>query len=330
MNVPFFSTLGMELTWLWPRKTNEYEWISGYAAILNATFRETKFPYFNCHNDGDALEISTPAFSNVEDLKNYYVKLQEQLRRLALAHSFMSGKVDKLVYSRKDTVSGGGHIHVAIPKRIMKDPVWLLLFLTNLFRDLNNRPYLNWMFNDWGNTQSAENFVHFRGKMNEEGYRGLDPVPANPNNWKKFDFLRLLYLKDPKVSKHWKARDILSCFEISKGYTAKVSDTYKSNEIVKPHTIEFRCFDTKKDLAEVESHADFVNSYLRYIEQKTRSGQLISPKIKSVEDIQALAKNDRCVGQFKNIIEELGLDYGNYGRFVETNYRKRAQAGLLR
>ena len=326
MSVPFFSTMGMELTWLWPHRQQENDWLFAYSSLLSLMFKVTKFPHHNCHNDGGALEIATPAFDSLDKFSKYYARLEKQLHKVEEVHKLLTGQSVEFVHNRNDTVSGGGHIHVAIPKHILKDPLWLACFLSNLFRDMNNRPYLNWIFNDWGNTQSAENFIRLREEQNKHAYHGLEELKPSPNNWKTLPFLRVLYQDDPKLPPLWGTRDILQCFDINKGYALKVSRDYGR----KPNTMEFRCFDTKRDFSEIELHADFVNSYLWYIDKVSKSGKLIRAKIKSREDIAKLALNNRCVDEFKSFTERIGLNYGKYERFVETNYRHRAQAGLLR
>lgn len=326
MTQPFFSTLGLELTWLYPKKTNESDWIYGYASILRAIMKEDRFPFGNVHNDGDALELSTPPFSNFQALEKYYRKAMCYIEKMNTVARVVTGQPRDLVYNRTDTVSGGGHIHVAIPKPIAQDPVWLLNFLSNLFRDIQNRPYLNWIFNDCGNVESAENFVHMKKELSRCRFDGLEEVKPGPDAWKASPFLRIVFMGDPKIPAKWTTRDIYDAFDVSKGYAVKGSASYGT----KPYTMEFRFFDAKSSLEEIRLHIDFVNSYLRYIEKRTKGGTLIRNRVKTVEDIKALAQKDRALKQFKSFMEEIGLDYGNYHRFVESNYRKRAEAGLLR
>jgi hypothetical protein len=327
MSQSFFSTLGLELTWLYPRKSQESNWVYGFASLLEALFKEDRLPFGAVHNDGDALEISTPAFSDMEQVERYYKRLMTYIEKMNTVSRVLTGEVRDLTYTRTDTVSGGGHIHVGIPKRISQDPVWLLGFLGNLFRDVQNRPYLNWIFNDCGNIQSAENFVYMKNKLGDCYFDGLREVYGVKDGWKRSPFLKLVLLNQrPNFNVDWKVSDIYEVFDISKGYAVKIS----TPSGLKPHTIEFRFFDAKKNWDEIRLHIEFVNAYLKYIEKKTKAGKMIRNRVSTVEDIQALAQNDQGLNQFKSFMEEIGLDYGSYHPFVETNYRKRAEAGLLR
>lgn len=306
MNVPFFSTLGMELTWLYHRKGVkgvESDYIRGYTSLLRARLREHRIPFFAIHTDEGALELATPAFKEMKEVSDYYYRIMNHISCFPL------------VTRRDDTCSGGGHIHVAIPEKIKEEPVFLLFFLLNLFRDQVNRPYLNWIFNDWGAHSSAESLVHYQKRENNYHQR----------------FLSLLFEDNPKIPVDWKTPQILAVFDCYKGYQIKcsarqISDGYQGN---KPETVEFRFFDAKRDFRDIELHINFVNTYLTHIEKITREGTLLTSKLKKPADILQLAKQDRGLKEFEQLVEEIGLDYGEYGHFVELNYKRRkAEDGL--
>lgn len=308
MKVPFYSTLGMELTWLYHKKgiqDVESDYIRGYTSLLRARLRDSRIPFFAVHIDEGALELATPAFKNIREVADYYYKIMSHISCFPL------------VTRREDTCSGGGHIHVAIPEKIKEEPVLLIFFLVNLFRDQVNRPYLNWIFNDWGAHSSAESLVYYREKENNSYHER---------------FLSLLFKDDPKVPIQWQARQIISTFSCYKGYQIKCSDrqTSGSYQNAKPETIEFRFFDAKRDFRDIELHINFVNAYLAYIEKITRKGTLLKAKLQKPSDILTLAKADRGLKEFQQLMEEIGLNYDDYGHFVELNYRRRKAEGGLR
>jgi hypothetical protein len=314
---PFYSKMGMELTWLHWTKRNEDTYAYGYSNLLKGFFRDRGIPFYRIYNDASALEVATPPFSNLGEVKAYYSRLMPEISRLSL----FTGK--PLVTHRSDTVSGGGHIHVAIPSSIKKDRTLLLVFLINVFRDITNRPYLNWVFNDYGNIQSARSLVEWKVKRTLYGAHGFD-LATSPT------FERLIFDKNPKVPRDFKTSDILDVFDITKGYAIKVSDKQSYERIKKPETLEFRFFDTKRNFEEIECHLEFVDKYLRHIEKISRRGKMIPLKICSLEDIKGMAQKDRGVSQFRDLLAQIGLDYARYQPFIRLNYLPRKRAKLLK
>ncbi len=339
--VPFFSTLGMELTWLYPRKRGESEWITSFVNALKARFDKNNIAYYDIYNDGDALEVATPGFSCFQDIEKYYFVLIDQINIFPEMHKLFMGRRSRLVYNREDTVSGGGHIHVAIPKRILEgEPIWLFLFLGNIFRDINNRPYLNWIFNDWGNIQSAKSFVDYKEGFLKEDYHYDGFEKKN----KRFDFrenklLNIIFSKNPRINPEITRDYVFETFSHHKGYAIRFAreekydnlNPYSKNEPgkYKPVTIEFRFLDTKRSLEEIRLHVNFVNAYLRYIEQKTISGELVEIKVHTLRDINYISQNDRCLKRFREFLNEIGLDHQEYEFFIDKNYRRRAKGKLL-
>jgi hypothetical protein len=319
-----FCTMGVELTWLYPKALSEEQWISGYSSLLSALFREKKFKHWGVLNDGGALEISTPPFLTFQQLSRYYSRLMTYIEQMNTVSKVLTGQNRDLVYSRSDTVSGGGHIHVGFPRHMSRNAAFLAGFLTNLFRDVQNRPYLNWVFNDPGDVKSAENFFYLK----EAYYRSSrwDKPKPSPDCWKESKFLQFVFFDNPVFPQEWTAQDVYSVFDISKGSAVKTSRPYNG----KPWTMEFRFFDAKWNLEEIRLHVEFLDTYLRYIEKKTLKGSLVRTVIHTKEDIAVLGAKGRALKQFKSFMEEIGLDYGNYHQFVERNYRKREEAGLLR
>jgi hypothetical protein len=299
----FFSTMGIELTWLYHKKDPmEQERMFAYAALVRIALKENGVPCHHIHLDDLALEIGTPALGTMDAARRYYHLLLESLA------------VYPLVTHREDCTSGGGHIHVAIPKNILKSPSFLLLFLTNLFRDTTNRPYLNWIFNEWATKESSKSLVWLKKQM----YR--HSLFENETDRKMLEVI----FGNPKI-KGLKTYDILKLFACNKGYSVRVEPA----ETGKPATIEFRYFDAKKSFLEIELHLKFVDAYMKYISELTVNGTIVSSKVKTAAHLAAFARKDRAVSEFQTLLRKLGLNYADYRDFVETNYRARKAARLL-
>lgn len=93
-------------------------------------------------DDEGALEINTPVFKDSKNLEKYYKIVRDV--------------VDKYDYAPQSDVryGGGNHIHInySFVKKEMKNKRVLPI-------DLQNRPYLNWVFNEYCDDSSAES-VH--------------------------------------------------------------------------------------------------------------------------------------------------------------------------
>lgn len=321
MDRPFFSTIGLELTWLPPNKRNrrlEDCLAHGSASFLEAAFICRKIGYFSIGTDEGAVEVSTVPFSNLLQIKKFYEVLIPEVWRF------------DLVTHREDTVSGGGHIHVGIPWRIKRDKILLLRFLTNVFRDVTNRPYLNWIFNEWANEESAKNIVEYKNR-----FRGTYPGGSrDPSVWEQSPLLRQVFFNtSPSPSTlipRLPIKDIFDLFGLRKGYALRGSPPYMGIRFPKPFTLELRFFDTKRNFREIELHVDFVNAYLSHIEKISREGKIVYTEVQTEEDIQRLTKKDLGLKKFRLFMKELGLNHADYEYFVDLNYRRRKKEGLLR
>lgn len=308
-NMPLWSTMGMELTWLHYQSLHESLWVTGYSSFLYARMKEAAFPFEDCHPDEGALEVNTPAFLSISEAIVWYRAFLKFIDAYPL------------VTNREDSASGGGHIHVAIPNRILKDETKLLVYTANLFRDVTGRPYLNWIFNDWGNIQSAKNHVEFRKQDLRWGNRS--------------EFMNLIFDDDPKIPAEWiekkRVFDEL-CRHTYKGYGLNLSCEYEGGRSgkSKPKTYEFRFFDTVRNEQDIRLHLQFTDRYLKYVERLTDKGEIVKNTIKKVGDIRKFATDDYGLKQFQSLMEELGLNYGDYQHFVERNYYRRKTEGLLR
>jgi hypothetical protein len=148
MKDPFISTFGIEYTYLAKTKAYENDLSEAYTALVRVDLKRRKIPFFVVYNDSNAIEIASAPYKNWAELRKNFEDIQGVVAKYPLTTH------------RWDTYSGGGHIHAAFPDAIKKHPVGVKLFLSAIFRDITNRPYLNWIFNEWCNVKSAESLVY--------------------------------------------------------------------------------------------------------------------------------------------------------------------------
>jgi hypothetical protein len=139
----FFKTLGFEFTFLYKYQKKDYP--NPIGGIVEAVEEELQInsehskKSFHVHQDQGILEINSPPFSNLDDVKIFYQWMMKHVSRYPLVPSLPT------------QMGGGCHIHFAVDNFKLNQK-----FLVNLFRDSNNRPYFSWMFNDPYDNESAE------------------------------------------------------------------------------------------------------------------------------------------------------------------------------
>lgn len=303
----FYSTIGIEYTYLWPRKepgNNELYRAQACGNNIIADFYDRSREKISVALDEGAVEIRSPVFKSMAEIKTFQTKMETIVGRYGL------------VTHRDDCYSGGGHIHSGIKSAILKNPHHLLLFLTNLFRDVVNRPYLNWIFNEWCNVKSAESFVGYKEK----------PSLMFPDAGTFYD---ILFNSRFKIPAYLTSLEIIRYFNCFKGFACRLDPATEGSR-GKKVTVEFRFFDAKRNFDETRLQVEFVNRYLKWIDRMTQKGIVLKAEVKTRAQIKKFAAYGRAIDDFRDWLEDsLDLSYLDYKYFVDLNYRKRRGQGLL-
>ena len=276
-----------------------------YANLIKAAFMR-QGNYIDAQVDESAVEIPSPVFSTLAECHDFYDRMMDIVKKYPL------------VDHREDCYSGGGHIHWAIPNDRGED--FKVRFLLNLFRDVTNRPYLNWVFNEYCDTLSAENIMSQHDSYDHSTMNRL-------RCW--------LEGKTPKGDYYSSREPVLGCdaFSCNKGFAIRYDDGHEGEHLAKGTaveegvaTIEFRFFDAKRSWEEVEDHVLFSNAYLNYILDLTKKGIEVTLKVHDRKDI--LKQVPKAEKLFKAMVtKELKLDWGTYKYYIETNLKPRRVYG---
>lgn len=265
-----YTKIGIEYTYLPNNKRD---------VITSCVLNKIKDEFKTTHDDCGALEIPSPVHKNFKDIKKFY----KAHRKLVNKYKFKS-HVDGIM-------SGGGHIHVDYPKGTND---FKNRFLLNFMRDLANRPYINWIFNEWCDDNTAEHFVYKNIKKliegKETGYDGF--TKRDPIDW------------------------------ISSFYDAPCSVRKYSK------TIELRFFDAKRNWFEVKLHVAFINKYYKYITDITKKGHNVELKVFKKCHLKKFTFK-KSVKEFNELLVKLKLDPKDYKRFIDINYKERIKHGVL-
>lgn len=282
--------------------------------------RKIKWTTTYVHSDEEAIEVSSPIFSDLKECVEFYKAI-----------SSIAGKL-QLPTHRSDCYSGGGHIHVEIDERnIFGKRLGLFdyfCFLSSLFQDLLRRPYLNWIFNEFCDTESAEPLqkylkVHDGGhiaKMLHGGDRYMLFKENFDGRFKDYEEGAIRTITG-RPDLYTEVRQI---FGISKGYLARVSEGYK--------TIEYRFFDMPREKWQLKAHVEFAQAYTKWILSRSshHSHFFYDKEVTGKRFIEGMIRKDRGLSQFSYLLENLGLDEAPYKEIIKMNYKKRKREGYLK
>lgn len=283
--IPFFSTVGVEFTYLPGGKEKPSdESCDEYVRRIEKDFRKARVKPWGVYNDENAIEICSPVCRSIEELRAFYLVMERIVRK------------HRLVTHRKDVYSGGGHIHVGVPRRWKRNPTLLATRMVAVFRWLARMPCLNWVFNEWCNQTSARPF-------------SVESLP--------YDFGGLVVHQAPLIPVGAGIADVLDVVSIGKPFMA----LYASET----NTIEFRFFDAKRNWEEVLLHVNFLNASLHFLEM-VPLGRYFNGRVPTLDDDY----RESALLQFRHWLQNIGLKESDYERFIAMNYRVREKQGLLK
>jgi len=304
-----WNTWGVEFTYLpTERTTAPSNYLDGFSFYPNTQALrylidqyKIKLKYknkkpFNVYNDEGCLEVASPVFNNMSDMKGYFNKMSEIVKK------------DGFVAHKDDDYSGGGHIHVKL-KKFTKE--FTFSFLMNLYADMNNRPYLNWFFNEAGDNVSAQPYkmgtvFTLINKTPEQSHKQIMQFLAEMDYKEEYGYWQNINtpaFKEKQKKHKLTMSDILQHLSGDKGRAVRLD-----REFNKPDTIEFRIMDAYDSYEQLKNMVEFVHAYLQYIERMTKSQVEIKYKRFPFD------KNPRP--PFKKLIEEIGLSYKTYKKYT--------------
>ncbi len=312
MHVKLSNTIGIEFTYLYDIKKDPFKVpdlecrtasMKDYTACyfiaekIEEQLQNTNWEFCSeAHNDCGAIEIPSPIFKTVGEIKKFYTYLDKKI-------------VSKygLLSRREDTTGGGGHVHVGIPLHLINNRKKLSHFLFSLYRDMTNRPYLNWIFNDWGDNETANSLL------------SIDPTTIS----------RLLKKDTSSYSKLWALFNGISKNSYMYSLTAVINEfSYLSGEHAicvndnydKP-TIEFRIFDSKRNWQEVIDHVEFADKYISYIARQSKKGIRVISEIKHKNELKKYSKS-KAIKEFNKLLVLIGLKPKRYKKYLSNLHNR--------
>lgn len=321
MHVKLSNTIGIEFTYLYdikkdPLKLPNFKRLAietkdntaccFIAGKIEQQLQNTKWEFCgDAYNDCGAIEIPSPIFKTVDEIKKFYTYLNKKI-------------VSKygLLSHRKDTTGGGGHIHVGIPLHLINNSKKLSHFLFSLYRDMANRPYLNWIFNDWWDNNTANSLLSLH--TTRISFLLREGISSYSILWA---ILNAIY----NDNYYDKPTSVLREFSNMDGdYAICVNDSHD-----KP-TIEFRIFDSKRNWQEVIDHVEFADKYISYIARQSKKRIRVVSEIKHKNALKRYPKN-KAVKEFNKLLRLIGLEPKRYKKYLSNlNNRYKYGSKLLK
>lgn len=277
LNVDFYEYVTDRLSYF---KDCEYEpesYATRFAIKLVQDMLKTP-----CVYDQGCVEISTPTFTNLKQLERFYTKADTYCKSLGLVpHS--------------DT-EWGGMCHINM-NNTTKDSEKFVIFFKNLYADILNRPYLNWIFNAAGEDVNACSYLH------ENEY-------FNTSTWHK------IYM-DECYSFDYNMKTIITgnkgaAFNVN--YDEDLLNTY----------FEYRFIDMYSNWEEFKPVLIFIYEYQKHIERLSKKRIIIPHRFTQESQLKtAFPTSKKSISAFKNLLKELGLDYKDYAFYIERNLKVR-------
>lgn len=291
---------GIEYTFLVPGFENMYELDIRHIKKRDGLVNILKKKGFSrAYRDPGVVEVPSPPHRSLDEAKKFFDKLGKALALLPL--------VPRIIHKDKHgneyhPGTGGGHIHVELPKGKKHKH----LILKQLLSALANRPWINWVFNEFGDDANANSILG-----NE---------------------LAIKYLKGAKLKKS-ALYLILSHYNL----ILKLGNF--------DMTVEFRMFDMPTSWKQTKDHIDFALALVSWakkrVKQKQKPEKVSMPNFKKKDTLLALGlhytepdftkqykKLKDVKAPFKRLIKTLGLDWNRYKGYMR-NFKDRLAFGKL-
>ena len=245
------------------------------------------------HSDGCAVEVPSKPMQVWGEIRKWY----EQTYEVMVAAG--------CIPHHTKITSGGGHIHVGGLDAST---------IQNLFRDIQNRPYLNWVFNEADDSMTANNFASSLDSIPPKLKEAAKTVTYDPSIFCDDELstdaqLALTFFGGVTASKEW--------FPGSKGYALRYSDGYG--------TLEFRIFEAPSNWGEQEAHIRFVEAYISWVEKEFKNTRPVVT-VQTKTDVSKFTR-EQCEKEFRAFLITLGLPAAPYERLIAENLKQRFQRG---
>lgn len=290
---------GVELTFQPPfKKLSELNEWDDYSPERNRTIGrlEQALPdslYWACTDDPDCIEIPTRPLKSWEDAKSVITQI------------IAAAKAEKLVAKCKVSTGGGGHVHVGLPKGMKGEKI-----VAAAIRDMQNRPYVTWMFADPDTTTQAAN--------QWEHVVAAKSALENPH-W-----------CDGFYNQHWGMswKDLCERLKTCHGTFSNRNKRCPVSSRPIP-TMEFRFFDCFMEWERYEESLAFAQAYTAWIKNRIKAEDDFPVLVKNHRNLMQYNDYYRCIEEFKQLIEQLGLPWERYKRYVKNLNERFSDARLL-
>ncbi len=303
-DTPFGYSVGIELTMM-PQvlsgkgSTVDTRITQNYASIMEKyldsqpTGSGYKLHSRDPHADSYCVECPSKPFKKWGDIKKFYDNYSKLMLDIGLLPH--NGKIS----------SGGGHIHIGGLKTA---------HMVNLMRDVQNKPWLMWTFNEPDDNTSANSFTDDLTGISDKLKKAAMTINADPilfaDEISSQGAAALVFYGNPEFADTgWLPDD--------KGKALRYATAH--------HTLEFRFFEAPANWEEQEAQLRFVHAYVTYID-KTYKNKQVELTVTTMGELTAF-KRQECEIAFRALLDTLDLPHAPYERMIKENLGYRFKRG---
>jgi hypothetical protein len=259
--------------------------------ILSTVAGLKRIKSYGIDRDGGCVEASSPILTTHEETEKWYKGMSGLMLQLG-----MTPHHDKMI-------SGGGHLHVG--------PLPLKTAI-NCIRDMQNRPYLLWIFNEPDNTLASDLFTGDLVSLKPSLVKAAQNATFDPTVFGEPSMegrTALTFYGNPKYVKHdWLPDDKNRMARWLGGGGGRM---------------ELRLFEAPMNWEEQKAHLDFTWAYIKYIETTYKTEHAVTTVNSMVE--QRKFTLEICRAEFLKFLTILGLKPEPYKRMLDENLTTKLQ-----
>jgi hypothetical protein len=299
---------GVEYTFVHPRYDEDrYFYRDAVDKLQKIAPKTFRLAHVDGMDDGHHLEVPSPPHSSLEEAKEFYDRMVGIVSSYG-KYGLVARRVDRLASGDVYYGTGGGHVHVELPR----NPVLRRRVMLCLVKMTANRPWLNWVFNE------------FMDDHNANALAGRESVLKLMQGESKLSdhcsgFMCDTFMKEDVDPREQALFDLV-------GSNRSIAFKRWSRNVV---TVEFRVFDAPRSWEQARKQIEFALRFYELALQRVKDDVKVDSFVSKPSQLRAMKARRRVLKEFRETVRDLGLRWADYRRYM-VNYddRKRSRVAL--
>jgi hypothetical protein len=311
------------------------EMVEPLARMLGRRLDRAKVPYNRCGTDPDCVEVSTKVMRTRNNLR----------RTLGAYYTY----AEEIGLTGCNEWHGGGGAHIHVSRKPEEKSVPQSKFLTALYADLSNRPYIGWAFMNPGddncNASAISTVVADYGCAPGAKLRqAVEEAEANVKAWQD-TFTKQAGTGESRDDREYAsasivrarrklltARKALAAYKPASAaeHNAQVFNRVRfgkgaavsmRDSIGKHGTLEFRFFRAPGSVEGHEAQVNFAMAYIEYCEGLARDGKAPAACVDNIHTLRKTWTREAAEKGFRKTLRLIGLPVSDYYEDIDNLHR---------